>query len=130
MESYETAYKVLKNVFVFLIYCILIILLTFCAKRAYKFGYEIFADETSGDVYEREYPVTITESMTDVQVAELLETRGLIEDKNRFLVKKAVFFGKEEFLPGNYILKTSMTMSQILQTLVSGNVSEDLEEET
>ncbi len=125
MESYETAYRVLKNMFVFLFYCVLLILLAFGAKRAYRFGYEIFADESVGSIYVKDYPVTIKESMTDVQVAELLEECGLISDKRRFLIKKKIFYAKEKFLAGNYIFNNNMTMAQLMQALISGSTQEE-----
>lgn len=130
MESYETAYRVLKNVFVFLIYCVIFILLSFGAKRAYQFGYGIFADEPAGSLYIRDYPITITETMTDSEVAELLAEKGLIEDKDRFLIKKKVFYSKEKFVPGNYVLNNTMKMSEIMKSLISGSVTaEETEEE-
>ena len=127
MEGYETAYKVLRNVFVFLFYCVLFIILAFGAKRAYRFGYEIFADESVGSIYTKDYPVTVTESMTDAQVANLLAESGLIRDKKRFLIKKKIFFPDDKFLAGNYILNNNMTMSQLIQTLTSKSTLEEEE---
>ena len=96
---------------------ILVLLLLFAAKRAYRFGYQIFAQEAMSDPPGKKVAVTITKDMSFGDIAVLLKERELIRDKQVFRVQYLLSEYRGKLEPGSYVLNTSQTAEEMLKIL-------------
>lgn len=96
---------------------ILVLLLLFAAKRAYRFGYQIFAQEAMSDPPGKKVAVTITKDMSFGDIAVLLKERELIRDKQVFHVQYLLSEYRGKLEPGSYVLNTSQTAEEMLKIL-------------
>ena len=96
---------------------ILVLLLLFAGRRAYSFGYQVFAQEAVSDPPGKKVAVTITKDMELDEIATLLKDRELIRDKNVFRVQYMLSEYRGELKPGSYVLNTSQTADEMLRIL-------------
>ena len=96
---------------------ILVLVLIFAGRRAYGFGYRVFAQETMSSPPRKKVAVTITENMSIGEIAELLEMRELIQDNKVFRVQYLLSEYRGEIVPGSYVLNTSQTADEMLAVI-------------
>ena len=96
--------------------------------HAYDYGYRIFTEPavTTGDGSDK--LVQVKKSMSDTDIGQILEEKGLIRDKWLFVfqLKLSQYSGK--LVPGYYTLNTSMTAQEMMQAM-SGEEAEEPEED-
>lgn len=96
--------------------------------HAYDYGYRIFTEPavTTGEGSDK--LVQVKKSMSDTDIGQILEEKGLIRDKWLFVfqLKLSQYSGK--LVPGYYTLNTSMTAQEMMQVM-SGEESEEPEED-
>ena len=90
---------------------VLVLVLIFTGRRAYTFGYQIFAQEAMSEAPGKKVAVTITKDMSFGEIAKLLE------DKNVFRIQYLLSEYKGEIEPGSYVLNTSQTAEEMLRVL-------------
>lgn len=95
---------------------------------SYNYGYRIFAEPpvTAGEGRDR--LVQIKNSMSDSDIAKLLEEKGLIRDKWLFILQLKLSGYSGKLLPGRYTLNTSMTADEMMQ-MMSQEDTEETEQE-
>lgn len=103
---------------------ILVLVLIFAGRRAYAFGYSVFSQETMSSPPGKKVAVTVTDDMSIGDIAELLEMRELIKDKNVFCVQYMLSEYRGEIVPGSYVLNTSQTADEMLEVLSQQNQEE------
>lgn len=96
---------------------LLVLVLIFTGRRAYTFGYQIFAQEAMSEAPGKKVAVTITKDMSFSEIAKLLEEKKLIKDKNVFRIQYLLSEYKGEIEPGSYVLNTSQTAEEMLRVL-------------
>lgn len=96
---------------------VLVLVLIFTGRRAYTFGYQIFAQEAMSEAPGKKVAVTITKDMSFDEIAKLLEEKKLIKDKNVFRIQYLLSEYKGEIEPGSYVLNTSQTAEEMLRVL-------------
>ena len=96
---------------------ILVLVLIFAGRRAYGFGYRVFAQETMSSPPGKKVAVTITENMSIGEIAELLEMRELIQDDKVFRVQYLLSEYRGEIVPGSYVLNTYQTADEMLAVI-------------
>ena len=104
---------VLKTVVKVLLAVLLCLLAYLAVTGAYRFGYQVFNKEGMEPSPGRTVEVTVEEGASSLQVGQLLEEKGLIQDKWIFAVQK-LFYGYSIY-PGTYELNTSMSSQDILK---------------
>lgn len=82
------------------------------ASYSYRFGKDIFYQAPMEEEPGTDLEIQITKDMTDAEFAELLEMKGLIRNKEAFIIQTKLY--KTVPVPGNYILNTSMTSKELL----------------
>ena len=96
--------------------------------HAYDYGYRIFTEPavTTGEGSDK--LVQVKKSMSDTDIGQILEEKGLIRDKWLFVfqLKLSQYSGK--LVPGYYTLNTSMTAQEMMQVM-SGEEAEEPEED-
>ena len=90
---------------------VLVLVLIFTGRRAYTFGYQIFAQEAMSEAPGKKVAVTITKDMSFGEIAKLLE------EKNVFRIQYLLSEYKGEIEPGSYVLNTSQTAEEMLRVL-------------
>lgn len=96
-------------------YILVAVAITQIAKYSYDFAYRVFGNETMEEGSGTEVKLTILKDETSMNVASKLELNKLINDKYSFYVKAKL--SKSNIMPGTFILNTSMTYSEILDTI-------------
>jgi UPF0755 protein len=106
----------------------LVIMVVFrLAIYAYDFGFQIFADQpvSSGDG--RTVSVVVSDDLSDMELAKLLEQKGLVKDANVFFVQLKL--SDDDVVSGVYELNTAMTASEMLSAMSDSDDSDEEEEE-
>ncbi len=93
-------------------------------ESAYSITYRVVSDAAIAEEPGRDVSVTINSSMTDSDIAEILEKKGLVESASVFRIQLKVFQYDGELQPGSYILNTSMTPSEMMAEM-TGEESDD-----
>lgn len=90
------------------------------AMQAYEFGYRIFAEEpVSSAEMAKVISISISEDATAMNVAEVLEEKGLIRDANLFYVQEYLSGHHGEMKPGIYELSSDMTSEQMIEIITA-----------
>ncbi|MCC8162958.1 MAG: endolytic transglycosylase MltG [Lachnospiraceae bacterium] len=98
-------------------------------ESAYSITYRVVSDAAIAEEPGRDISVTINSSMTDRDIAEILEKKGLIESSSVFRIQLKLFQYDGELQPGSYILNTSMTPSEMMAEMAGEEESEDTDDE-
>ncbi|MDY3918815.1 MAG: solute-binding protein [Candidatus Limivivens sp.] len=108
-----------------LLVLVLVVLAVISAgRKAYTFGYRVFAQRAVSAPPGKNVSVTVSPDMTEAELGELLEAKGLIKDANVFRVQMLLFKDKDDILPGTYILNTSQTADEMLAILAGQTETE------
>ena len=92
-------------------------------SAAYQFGHSIFYAVGIEEAPGRNIDVTVTEGTGVKDAAELLKKKGLIDNEWSFRVQ-AKFFDLK-ITPGTYLLNTSQSSKEMLETLNAGPDTEN-----
>ncbi|MCR5654866.1 MAG: hypothetical protein K6G07_04435 [Lachnospiraceae bacterium] len=96
---------------------------------AYNFGYRVFADIPAALSPGRDIEITLTESMSEKEMAKEFERVGLVEDWKLFWVQIMFSEYKDDVEPGIYTLNNSMTSEELMAAIApSSSASEEDEE--
>ncbi|MDE7311037.1 MAG: endolytic transglycosylase MltG [Eubacterium sp.] len=85
--------------------------------RSYDYGYRIFAEPPVASGEGKDRLVRIKSSMSDSDIAQLLEEKGLIRDKWLFIIQLKLSGYGGKLAAGQYTLNTSMTADEMMQTM-------------
>lgn len=88
------------------------------AVLCYDYGYRVFTEPAMSAGEGREVRVTITESMSALDIGELMEQKGLSRDAKLFALQYLLSEYKEDVKPGTYDLSTAMTAEDIMAAMV------------
>ncbi len=110
-----------------MIVCALVVILIYDAGvKGFAFGESVFTPKAvSSKANGKDMIVIVEEKASDLDVAKLLESKGLIEDYKVFLVQAKLYRGTIH--PGTYTLNTSMTSEEMLELLIEEPETEESE---
>ncbi|MGN0311647.1 MAG: aminodeoxychorismate lyase [Lachnospiraceae bacterium] len=92
-------------------------------RGSYDFGYRIFTEGAVSDTaHAQTISVQITEGMGDMDIAKLLQGKGLCNSSFLFFAQMKLSDYEAEIRPGLYQLSTDMTPDEIIMTLGGGSV--------
>lgn len=80
---------------------------------AYDFGYRVFTEDAISPAPGRDVSVSITEGKSVMDIAKLLEEKGLVRDYKLAFAQIYASEYREDMEPGVYTLNTSMTVEQM-----------------
>jgi len=92
--------------------CLAALVLFVAASRAYRFGKDIFYQAPMEEEPGTDVEVRITDNMGYADLAELMELKGLIRNRDAFQIQARLY--KTALVPGTYVLNTSMTSKELL----------------
>lgn len=127
MAGNQTARRIFFGVLKLLIAVALVFLLSSWGKKAYEFGYGVFAQAPVSRPPGRDVAVTLDSDMTGRELSGLLEEKGLVRDANVFYVQLLLSREKDSLKKGSYLLNTSQSPEEMLKIL-SGQAEAESEE--
>ena len=110
------------------IYSLVAVAFFYGITKAYQFGYGLFTADAMESGDGTDVLVTIQKDMTDAEIGQLLESKGLVEDSSTFVVQAKLYTGSRvKIYPGTYTLNTSQTPREMIEIM---SVEPETEEET
>lgn len=101
--------------FKMIVYIAIVILVFKLATFGFETGEKIFTDEGYKEEPGKNISVTVSNSMSTMEVAKLLEDKGIIEDKYIFYIQSVLY--EADFKNGKYKLNTSSCPEDIINIL-------------
>lgn len=118
MEARKLAGTILSVSCKTLLFVLVVFLLIFVGRGLYDFGQKIFREEAlTSSEYAYSKEITIPEGKSVMDVAELLEEEGMIEDSKLFFVQVLLSDYYKKFVPGTYTISTDMKPTEIMVTI-------------
>ncbi|SFG13955.1 UPF0755 protein [Lachnospiraceae bacterium C7] len=121
MNVNKVLFSFIKIAFSIMVILLFVYALTFFAGRAYDVGYRIFNEEAVTTGEGKEVEITITSNMSNKDIGELLEKKGLIKNSNLFWIQGEISSLSDHVEPGTYVLNTSMTSDEIINKMIEQN---------
>ena len=111
------------------IFAIIIMYVFRAAVAAYDYGYRVFTEEAVSTGEGRIISVSIEGSQSVLDVANMLQEKGLIRDGKLFVIQELLSENHGNIQPGVYDLNTSMTAQEMLEVIaVKPETDEEAEE--
>ncbi len=120
--------KFVRISFSLLVILLVIFGLTKIGMAGYEFGYRVFTEKAMSGAPGEDITVQITSDMSDREVGEMLEEKGLIRDAGLFYVQLRISSYAGKLQQGVYVLNTSMEPKEIMAVLSA--VTEESVEDT
>ena len=98
------------------------------ATTCYDYGYRIFTEPAVSSGEGRTVTVTVTESMSPLDMGELFESKGLVRDDKLFALQFYLSEYRADFTPGVYELSSAMTAEEMMAVMAGVEISEQSEE--
>ena len=112
-----------------LVYALLVVMLIFCGRTAYRYGYVVFNEKPAAAEPGEDVELTVPEGASVKEIANLLKENGLIEDVTVFRIQERLSAYHGKLIGGDYILNTSQTPTEMMEIL-SGTNTEGQPERT
>lgn len=98
-------------------YACMAVLIFWAGKQAYTFGYQVFDQEAISPGDGSLVAVTIPTGANDYEIAQILETRGLVANANVFFAQELLSGYRGMLQSGSYTLSTAYTPTRIMSIL-------------
>ena len=128
-SGYRIALSGVRGLVRILLYLLAALFILYAGRSAYRFGYDVFNERAMAKEPGKGVILVIPEDTGTRETAQMLRDEGLIADVNVFLVQERLSAYHGMIKPGRYVLRTSMTPTQILE-IISGTSTEGQPEET
>lgn len=117
MKQRKKSVIVMFAVLKVLILVLVVVVLVSVGKKAYSFGYRVFAEDTVSDPPGKKVAVTIEDNISISELSALLKSKRLIKDERVFWVQYQLSEYKGKLKGGSYILNNSWTSEEMLAEL-------------
>ena len=114
MDINKVIYRGVRVAFVIMLALLIVYGTLKVSFTAYDFGYRVFTEtaiDKSPGIY---VDVVIDKSMSDEEIGQLLEDKGLVRDATLFLLQYKLSAYADEIVPGVYNLSTAMTPKEMI----------------
>lgn len=95
---------------------------------AYDFGYRVFTEDAISPKPGKEVSVSITEGKSYMDIAEILEEKGLVRNAKLAFVQILASEYRSAMKPGVYTLNTAMTTEEMIAAMAPAEAEEQDEE--
>ncbi|MDE6970135.1 MAG: endolytic transglycosylase MltG [Eubacterium sp.] len=128
MSASKIVMRLVSISFTVLIFLMVVYGLYELGLRSYSYGYRIFAEPPVSEGEGRDRLVQIKNTMSDKDIAALLEEKGLIRDSMLFVLQLKLSGYSGRIVSGHYTLNTSMKAEEMMQ-IMSQEETEETEQE-
>lgn len=129
MNSKEIVGSVFSVALKIIIAVILIMLVYKYAIQGYEYGYRIFGEPAMTTGEGRTVTITVNEGDSVKNIAQTLETNGLVREAKLFELQEKVSEYKNMLQPGVYELNTSMTAEEMMAVMAEETQSQESTQE-
>ena len=109
------------------LYACLLVLLFWAGREAYTFGFQVFNQQAMSPGEGIPVTVAIPTGATDMEIARILEERGLISNALVFWVQEYLSGYHGALRGGSYSLSTAYTPTRMM-SILAGEEEEEAEE--
>lgn len=127
MSSSKVTLRILNGALSVLILMLILFMIVKAGSTAYDFGYRIFTEKAVDRKPGQDMTVRISKGMSGIELGELLEEKGLVENGLLFAAQLQLSSYSKKIKPGRYTLNTSQTAREMMQ-IMSGEEAEEKEE--
>jgi UPF0755 protein len=85
----------------------------------YEFGYRVFTETAIDEAPGKDVMVLVKEDMSQKEIAEMLEEKGLVRDSRLFLLQLKLSAYSGKLVPGVYTLNTSMEPKEMMVVMAT-----------
>jgi UPF0755 protein len=97
------------------------------AYTGYDFGYRVFTETAVDEAPGKDVLIQIREDMSEYEIAQLLEERGLVRNARLFFLQLKLSVYKGKVVPGVYTLNSSMTPQELMAAISPEEETESTE---
>ncbi|MCD7708424.1 MAG: aminodeoxychorismate lyase [Clostridiales bacterium] len=132
MEGRNKAlFRFIKIAFIVMVILIVVYAIMAVCRVSYDYGYRLFTESAVDEEPGKEVVVQIRDGMSGMDIAKLLEQKGLVRDSKLFFLQLALSGEKSDIVPGVYVLSTAEDPDEIITSLTeTEEETEEEEEET
>jgi UPF0755 protein len=98
------------------------------AYTGYDFGYRVFTEGAVDAAPGKDVLIQIREDMSEYEIAQLLEERGLVRNARLFFLQLKLSVYKGKVVPGVYTLNSSMTPQELMAAISPEEETESTED--
>ncbi|MCR5273335.1 MAG: endolytic transglycosylase MltG [Lachnospiraceae bacterium] len=118
MTAEKAIFKILTISATVLIWVFVIFSLYRFGQYCYEMGYRVFTEPAmTTEENAKDKLVTIDSDMSDLEIGEELEKKGLVDSGVLFLVQYKLSAYSGDIIPGTYTLSTSMTAKEMMAVM-------------
>ncbi|SDB35666.1 MULTISPECIES: endolytic transglycosylase MltG [unclassified Butyrivibrio] len=128
MDARGIGLGILDTLVKVLLVIVAVMLISKYASEAYTYGYNIYNQVPASKYDTRTVSVSITDSMSVGEIAELLENRGIINNSKLFWLQERFSEYHGMIAPGTYELSPSMTPDEIIGIMSASSIAESEED--
>ncbi|MCI8890104.1 MAG: endolytic transglycosylase MltG [Eubacterium sp.] len=129
MSASKIVMRLVSISFTVLLFVIAVYGLYELGLKSYNYGYRIFAEPPMSAGEGRDRLVQVKDSMSEMEIAEMLEEKGLIRDRFLFVLQLKVSGYSGKLKAGPYTLNTSMTAEEMLRVMSQEDLTDTEQEE-
>jgi UPF0755 protein len=129
-ENNKALFQFIRGAFTILIILVVIYGAVSLAMTGYEFGYRVFTETAIDEAPGKDVMVLVKEDMSQKEIAEMLEEKGLIRDSRLFLLQLKLSAYSGKLLPGVYTLNTSMEPKEMMVVMATVPEAETETEDT
>ena len=130
MKIKQLTFSFIGTIIRIVIVILMVLFIYKAGEKAYDFGFRIFAEEPMAAAPGRDVEVTITQGKGVMDIADMLQEKGLVRDAQLFYVQEKLSSHKGKIQPGIYTLNTSMSTEDMLKIMSASAPEEGEEGET
>jgi UPF0755 protein len=117
MDVNKTLLTVLKIIFSIMVLLMVVVITVRLCQTGYEYGYRFFTETPMEDAPGEDILVQVQEGTSSMELAKLLEQKGLIRDAKLFYIRLKLSAYRNSIEPGIYILNTSMTPKEMMMSM-------------
>ena len=129
MNTKKAALIVLSITLKIVVIALVAMMLMHLGTEAYYYGHSVFHTGALDPLPGRQAAVKVEEGDSIVDLAKLLERKGLISDWKLFYIQIRLSKYYEMIEPGEYVLTTAMTPKEMMAVLSNEGEEEDGDQE-
>ncbi len=116
-KTYSAAIFGMKTVIRILVYILIAVVVLFCGRTAYTYGYSLFNEQGMEAAPGTDVVVEIPEGASAREIGRILERNDLIENVNLFLIQERLSNYHGDMMSGTFVLNTSQTPTEMMAIL-------------
>lgn len=114
MDINKALFSFIKIAFSVMVILLVVYATIHLSKTGYDYGYRLFTETAVDEAPGKDVLVQVKPDMSNKQVAQMLEDKGLVRDSKLFYLQLKLSAYSHSIAPGVYTLNTSMTPKELM----------------